>query len=110
MKVADGYTGSGNVVSTDAPSYLVEFWRVIADDTGHDTWNAVEYELTECDVHDALRWARENAPSGATVHTVIYACYRQPAGSAESDVHILLAGSDPSKIPTSTTTLTWPTA
>lgn len=109
MKVTDGYSGSGNVVSTDKPTYLVEFWHRIADDAGNETWGSAEHELTECDVHAALRWAQENEPSDEAVRTVIYACYQQPVGSPESDVHILLTGSDPSKTPSTIATLTWPT-
>jgi hypothetical protein len=110
MKVTDGYTGSGTVVSIDEPTYLVEFWRRITDDAGNATWDSYEHELTECDVDTVLRWAHENEPCAGTAHTVIYACYRQPANSTESDVHILLAGCDPSKTPNTTARLTWPPA
>ena len=48
--------------SHDEPSYFVEQWRWRVKEDGHTRWafTCDTFVLNDCDVHEALEWARTN--------------------------------------------------
>ncbi len=107
MRVRHGYSGSGSVVPVDDPVYLVEIWLPGTPGSAEPAWQCAEYELHGADVADVVRWAQENTPRDGRSRHVVYAC--APAVAGGSEVHIRLAGSDPSQDqdPGHTTPLLW---
>ncbi|MFI5608171.1 hypothetical protein [Amycolatopsis sp. NPDC051903] len=106
MQVTEGYHGSGNVIAVESPVYLIEFWTRNAGES-NEHWTVTEHELTRCTAAEALEWAARNNPVGGDA--VVYACQRQPVGSPHSEVHVLLAGTDPSRQPSHSVSLDWST-
>jgi hypothetical protein len=97
MNISPGYTGSGGVVEVNAPEFYVEIWTPHRPtwSESNRVWECAEYELSECDVDEALRWAQAETPSDGLSCCVLYATYRRSVDSDACDVHIRLYGKDP---------------
>lgn len=78
-------------VPVDAPVFLVQVWT--CDFTWSPTngvWSCEETGLAECDVHEAIVFARNRTPEGGQY--TLHACYFDERGNG---VMVLLAGQEP---------------
>lgn len=90
MHISPGYTGTGGVVPVDNPTFFVEVWKA------HSTyWECAEFELSDCDVDEALRWAKAETPDDGLSRCVLYAIYRPSSDAEACDVHLCLYGQAP---------------
>lgn len=81
-------------VPVDDPVFLVEVWVREGSPPSSGAWCCEETALAECDVHEAIAWARHRTPEGA--HYTLRACYFDPQGNG---IMVWLAGEDPLRDP-----------
>ena len=81
-------------VPVDDPVFLVEVWTREGSSSSNGTWRCEETALAECDVNEAIAWARDRTPEGA--HHTLHACYFTPQGNG---IMVWLAGQDPLRDP-----------
>lgn len=90
MQVTPGW-GSELTVPIDDPVFLVEIWTPASTwSATNPAWQCEETGLSQCDVHEAIAWARDHTPS--TGHYTLHACY---VDEHHNGVMVWLAGHDP---------------
>lgn len=78
---------------SDHPVFRVYVWRPTVDPALHPVvgWANYSYEMSACDVHEAIAWAEEQLQGEHDRYT-LYVCYRRLDGVLAT---IKIAGKDP---------------